>query len=238
VLLISYPSNHKRLHSNLENLFLQAFPQTSCVQTIFTSVNRSSFQTLVLSSYNLSIIMYLPRTHHWHVFFHSFYYHLIIWGHPLIVLILFLTLIKSVTVWPLWDALFLTLLNFEINCSETPYDLLLFCFICSNYLCTCWCVLKHVTCLCDYVLNPSQNYFHPLLFSLNPLGHLPTSTINPLLKSNSSSNNMGKLFLLPITPFHPQNSYPSLITYAHLRPHQTTPLTSPAHSPSSGRNAL
>jgi hypothetical protein len=81
----------------LENIFLQTFHQTPSVKTIFVSVNIFSFPTLVSSSSILSMKMYIPRTHLWHVFFHSFHYHLIIWGHILIALILFLTLIKSVT---------------------------------------------------------------------------------------------------------------------------------------------
>jgi hypothetical protein len=103
----------------LENIFLQTFRQTPSVQTIFVSVNRFNFSTLVLSSFILSMTMYLPRSHLWHVFCHSFLYHLIPWGHLLIVLILFRTLIKSVTIWLLSDSLLLILLNFKRNCLET-----------------------------------------------------------------------------------------------------------------------
>jgi hypothetical protein len=102
-----------------KNIFLQAFRQTPSVQTIYTPVNRFNFPTLILSSSILSMAMYLPGTHLWYIFFHSFHYHLVIWGHLLLVLILFLTLIKSLTIWLLSDALLLPLLNFEINCSET-----------------------------------------------------------------------------------------------------------------------
>jgi hypothetical protein len=110
---------------------LQAFHQTPSVQTIYTPVNRFNFLTLVLGSYILSMAMYLPRTHIWHVFFHSFHYHFVIWGYLLLVLILFLTLVKPLTIWLLLDALLLTLLNLKINCSETipwpiplPFDVL------------------------------------------------------------------------------------------------------------------
>jgi hypothetical protein len=85
---------------------LQSFYQTPSLQTIFVSVNRFSFPTLVLSSSILSMAMYLPETHPWHVFFHSLHYHLVNWGHLLIVSILFLKLIKSLTIWLLLDALF------------------------------------------------------------------------------------------------------------------------------------
>jgi hypothetical protein len=61
--------------------------------------------------------MHLSRTHPCHLYFHSSHYHLVIWGHLLLVLILFWTLIKSLTIWLLSDALLLPLLNFEINCS-------------------------------------------------------------------------------------------------------------------------
>jgi hypothetical protein len=129
--------------------------------------------------------MYLPRTHIWHVFFHSFHYHLVIWGHLLLVLILFLTLIKSLTIWLLSYALLLPLLNFEINCSETipwPIPLPL---IYSNYPSTCWCTSKPFTHLCNYVLNPNQKFIHPFYFSLTLLvtyQHRPTTmSINPNL---------------------------------------------------------
>jgi hypothetical protein len=98
---------------------LKIFHQTPSVQTIFTLVNRFNFQTLVLSSYILSRVMYLPKTHPWHVVFHFFHYHLANWGHLLIVLVLFPRLIKSLTIWLLSDAVLLTLLIFEINSSET-----------------------------------------------------------------------------------------------------------------------
>jgi hypothetical protein len=101
-----------------QNIFLQTFYRTPSGQTIFVSVNRFSFPTLVLSSSILSMTLYLPRTHIWHVFFHSFHYHLVIWGHLQIVSILFPRLIKSVTNWLLSDALLLKHLNSEINCSE------------------------------------------------------------------------------------------------------------------------
>jgi hypothetical protein len=103
----------------LKNIFLQTFHQTPSVQTIYTPINRFNFLTLVLGSYTLSMAMYLPRTHIWHMFFHSFHYYLVNWGHLLIVSILFRRLIKSMTIWQLSDALLLTLLNFEINCLET-----------------------------------------------------------------------------------------------------------------------
>jgi hypothetical protein len=102
-----------------KNIFLQTFHRTPSVQTIFTPVSRFSFHTFVLSSCIVSMTMYLSRTHLWHVFFHSFHFHLISGGHLLIVLILFLTLIKSMTIWQLSDALLLILLIFEINSSET-----------------------------------------------------------------------------------------------------------------------
>jgi hypothetical protein len=131
VLLESSPSNFRRLLSIFENYSLRAFHQTPSVQTIFTPINRFSFQTLVLSSYTLSMTMYLTRTYLWHVFFHSFHCHLVNRGHHLIVSVLFLRLIKSLTIRLLSDAVLLTLLNFEINCSETilcpiphPFDLL------------------------------------------------------------------------------------------------------------------
>jgi hypothetical protein len=110
---------------------LQTFYQTPSVQTILVSVNRFSFPTLIFSSSILSIAMYLPRNHPWHVFFHPFHYHLVSWAHLLIVSILFLRLIKSATIWLLLDAVLLSLLNFRTNWSETilwpiplPFDLL------------------------------------------------------------------------------------------------------------------
>jgi hypothetical protein len=102
-----------------ESIFLQTFHQTPSVQTIFVSINRFSFPTLVLSSYNTSMAMHLLRTHLCHLIFHSLHYHFVIWGHLLLVLTQFLTLIKSLTFWLLSDALLLPLLNFEINCLET-----------------------------------------------------------------------------------------------------------------------
>jgi hypothetical protein len=114
-----------------ESIFLQKFHQTPSVQTIFVSANRFSFPTLVLSSYITSMAMHLLRTHLCHLIFHSLHYHLVNWGHLLSVSILFLRLIKSLTIWLLSDALLLPLLNLEINCSETipwpiplPLDLL------------------------------------------------------------------------------------------------------------------
>jgi hypothetical protein len=119
----------KGFHSNLENNhLLQTFHQTPGVWTIFVYVNRFSFWTLVLSSTVLFMIMDLHSTHLWNVFFHSLHYHLVNWGHLLIVSIPFLRLIKSVTIWLLSGALLLTLLIFEINCSETilcPISLLM-----------------------------------------------------------------------------------------------------------------
>jgi hypothetical protein len=78
VLLESSLSNPKKVHSDLENHLLQAFYQTPGVQTILVSVNRFSFLTLILSSSILSMAMHLPRTHIWHVIFHSFHCHLVI----------------------------------------------------------------------------------------------------------------------------------------------------------------
>jgi hypothetical protein len=110
---------------------LHKFYQSPSVQTIFVSVNRFSFPTLVLSSSIPSMTLYLPRTHIWHVFLNSFHYHLVISGHLQIVSILFLRLIRSVTIWLLSDAVLLTLLNLETNLWETilwhiplPFDLL------------------------------------------------------------------------------------------------------------------
>jgi hypothetical protein len=97
----------------LQNIILLSFYQTPSVQTIFVSINRFNFLTLLLSSYILSMTLYLRRTHVWHVFFHSFHYHLVNWGHLLIVLIMFLTLIKSVTMWPLSDALIAHTFKFQ-----------------------------------------------------------------------------------------------------------------------------
>jgi hypothetical protein len=108
VLLISSPSNHKRVLPSFENYLLQAFHQTPCVQAIFTPVNRFSFQSLALSSYLLSMTMHLLRLHPCHVVFHSLHYHLVNWGHLLIVSLLFRRLIKPVTIWQLSDALLLT----------------------------------------------------------------------------------------------------------------------------------
>jgi hypothetical protein len=85
---------------------------------IFTHVNRFNFQGLVLSSYLISMIMHLPRIHLCHLIFHSLHYHLVIRDHLLIVLTEFLTLIKSMTIWPLSYAIFLSPLEFEINCLE------------------------------------------------------------------------------------------------------------------------
>jgi hypothetical protein len=102
---------------------------------IFTHVNRFNFQGLVLSSYLISMIMHLPRIHLCHLIFHSLHYHLVIRDHLLMVLTEFLTLIKSMTIWPLSYAkkksLSLSPLEFKINCSEailwsifTPFNLL------------------------------------------------------------------------------------------------------------------
>jgi hypothetical protein len=65
---------------------------------IFISINRFNFQGLVLISYLLSIVMHLPITRVCHLIFHSLHYHSVIWDHLLIVLIMFLTLIKTVTI--------------------------------------------------------------------------------------------------------------------------------------------
>jgi hypothetical protein len=65
---------HQTLRSSsqfLKIIFLQSFYQTPSVQTIFTLVNRFSFQMIVLSSYVLSIAMHLSRTHPCHLIFHS-----------------------------------------------------------------------------------------------------------------------------------------------------------------------
>jgi hypothetical protein len=132
VIFLSSPSNHTRVSLKFrKNHLLQTFHRTPSVQTIFVFVNSFSFQTLVLSSSFLSMTLYLHRTHVRHVFFHSLHFHLIIWGHLLTVQILFLTLIKSATIWLLSYALLLTRLIFEVNCSETilwpiplPFDLL------------------------------------------------------------------------------------------------------------------
>jgi hypothetical protein len=125
ILPIEHPWGHRNQpHPTLrgsspftQNIFLQTFYQTPSVQTISMCVNRFSFLTLVLSSSIPSMTFYLPRTHIWHVFFHSFHYHLVIWGHLQIVSILFPRLIRLVTIWQLSDSVLLTLLNFKTNWS-------------------------------------------------------------------------------------------------------------------------
>jgi hypothetical protein len=101
VILQSSQSHLRRVLSIFENYSLQAFHQTSSVQMIFTYVRRFDFQTLVLSLYHLFMTMHLLRFHTCNVVFHSLHYHLVIWGYLLLVLILSLTLIKSMTICPL-----------------------------------------------------------------------------------------------------------------------------------------
>jgi hypothetical protein len=99
----------------LEYIFLQTFCQTPSVQTIFVSVNKFNFLTLVLSSSILSMTMYPPRTHLWYVILHCLHYHLVIWDHLLLVQVVFPALFESVTIWSSADSLFSTTLNFKIN---------------------------------------------------------------------------------------------------------------------------
>jgi hypothetical protein len=65
---------------------------------IFIFVNRFNLQRLVLTSYLLFIAIDLLRYLPCHIIFHYLQYHLVIWDHLLIVLTLFLTLIKTVTI--------------------------------------------------------------------------------------------------------------------------------------------
>jgi hypothetical protein len=60
VLLESSLSNHKKVHTGLENHLLQTFHQTPSVQTIFMSVNRFNLPTPILSSSILSMACVLP----------------------------------------------------------------------------------------------------------------------------------------------------------------------------------
>jgi hypothetical protein len=58
--------------------------------------------------------MHLPRIYLCHIIFHASHYHLVISVHLLIFLIMFLALIKSVTIVPYQIPSFFTFLNFEI----------------------------------------------------------------------------------------------------------------------------
>jgi hypothetical protein len=80
---------------------------------IFTHVNRFNFQGLVLSSYLISRTIHLPKIHLCHLILHSLHYHLVIWEHLQLVLIMFPALIKSVTIWSSTDFLFLDNFKFQ-----------------------------------------------------------------------------------------------------------------------------
>jgi hypothetical protein len=138
------------------------------VQTIFLSVNRFNFPTPILSSSILSMAMYLPRTHIWHVIFHSFHYHLVIWGHLQLVSIMFLRLINSLTIWLLSYVVLLTLLDFEINYSETilrPIPLIFDLFYPSIHLhvCVLACVIS-CECLCMNLCVCKIVYAHDFMW--------------------------------------------------------------------------
>jgi hypothetical protein len=150
-------------------------------------------------------------------FFHSFHYHLVNWSHLQIVSILFLRLIKSVTSWLLSDALLLILLNFKnqlfrghpmtysysVWYSLTIYALVgAFWSLPPIYVTMFWTLVKAI--------------FTLFLFYLNLLGHLPTSTINSLHKSNSSSNNIGNVILAPYHPSLVYSKFQQLSTPSYL----------------------
>jgi hypothetical protein len=116
VLLKSSPFIHKRFHSDFSKfMFLLTFHQTPCVQLIFFLLMISTSRDL-LDFLNQCSKGNAPfRILFCHLVFHSLHYHFFIGGHLLFFLIVFLAIIKSVTIWSLSYTLLLTLLTFKIN---------------------------------------------------------------------------------------------------------------------------
>jgi hypothetical protein len=144
--------------------------------------------------------MYLLRSLQCHLIFHYLHYHLVNWDHLLIVLILFLRLIKPDHLTVIRCIFLLTLLNFEISCSETilwpdplPFKLLYL----SMHLIVHFEAFHPLMWPC---FGPLSKLYSSLLFSLNLPGHLPTSIPNYLHKPNSSQITLEMSFMLLITP--------------------------------------
>jgi hypothetical protein len=168
--------------------------------------------------------MHLPRIDLCHLIFHYLHYHLVIRDHLLIVLTEFLTLIKSMTIWPLSYVIFLSPLEFEINCSEailwpistpfwstlTNYTLASAFWILSHIYMTRFWTLFKTTTNCPLVHLKPIFGFAPRL-QVASTSSLSLTVIQFILIITLAKKN-SKIAIPPWKPFpiHPFNSPPLL----------------------------